>query len=129
MSNKLKMNIDDELEPLAERLRGKRYVCSECRHCVVFRDQSRTGRYILKCRCKKKHWWRGRKELFCELHEVGERFRRRCPDYESTSEDEEERLAYIEDLEDSLPLERHIFESDGSFVSKLESMAWPKNNT
>ncbi len=129
MSNRPIEPNDDDLAPLAERLRGRRYVCAECLHCVVFREINRSGRYILKCRCRRKHWWRGRRELFCELHEVGERYRRHCPDYESTSEDEEERLAYIEDLEDFLPLERHIHEPDSSFVSKLETMTWRSDDT
>ena len=127
MSKIPKLHVDDEFIPLAERLRGKRYVCAECRHCVVFREINRSGRYILKCRCKKKRWWRGKIEVTCELHRVGERFRRYCPDYESTCESEEERLAYIETLEEFLPIERHIHESDGAFVNKLETMIWTEN--
>ena len=120
---------DDEFTPLAERLRGKRYVCAECMHCKVFREVNRIGRYILKCRCAKGHWWRGKIEITCDLHLVGERYRRFCPDYESTSEDEQERIGYIEDLEEFLPLERHIHEPDGAFVSKLETMTWRRNDT
>lgn len=107
-------------EPLAIR-------CAECLHCKLFKETNRDGRYVLKCRCSKKHWYRGKKEVTVGLHLVGARKKDVCPDYESTSDDDIDRAQYIESLEELLPIERHIYNADGSFVDKTETMRWPSN--
>lgn len=98
--------------------------CAECENCKLVREQNSGGRYVLKARCSKNHWLRGRKETFVEYHNVGRRTRKACPDYISTSDDDDARREYLDGLEDLLPIERHIFESDGSFVDKTETMEW-----
>jgi len=100
------------------------FKCAECLHCKMFKQSSPSGRYILMCRCAKGNWRRGRAEDTCELHLVGYRRRDLCPDYQSTSESEEERRDYIRSLPDFLPIERHIHEPDGSFVDKTGTMKW-----
>lgn len=125
---------DDELDffdPLLEQTLRARplIVCAECAQCKQFRETARSGRYILKARCAKGHWRRGAEEETCELHRVTERGRRDCPDYESTSDDEISRQAYLENLEEMLPDERHIREADGSYVDKTETMKWDIETT
>ena len=121
----------DVFDPLLEQTLRARplIVCAECLHCTQFRETARSGRYILKARCAKGHWRKGTREETCELHRVTERCRRDCPDYESTSDDEASRKAYLANLEYLLPDERHIHEADGSFVDKTETMRWDIETT
>ena len=122
---------DDEPDrKLEETLRAKpRFHCAECLHCKTFREVAKSGRYILKARCAKGHWRKGSKEDTCDLHRVSARSRVSCRDYESSSDDAATRREYLDDLEDLLPLERHIHEPDGSFVDKTETMTWDIENT
>lgn len=98
--------------------------CAECQHCKMFKEANRNGRYILKARCAKGHWFKGKTEVTCELHKVSARRRDACPDYRSTSDNEEDRKAFIRGLDDFLPIERHIFNPDGSYMDKTETMKW-----
>ena len=98
--------------------------CAECLHCKMFKETNHNGRYILKCRCSKGHWFKGKTEVTCELHKVSSRRRDACPDYRSTSDDDEDKKRFLADLEDFLPFERHIFNPDGTYVDKTEAMAW-----
>ncbi len=117
-------------ESFERELKAKpRVVCAECAHCKQFRETARSGRYILKARCAKGHWRRGSKEETCDLHRVTGRSRKDCPDYESTSDDARSRKAYLKQLPDLLPDERHIREADGSFVDKTETMQWDPQTT
>jgi len=121
----------DVFDPLLEQTLRARplIVCAECLHCTQFRETAKSGRYILKARCAKGHWRKGKWEETCELHRVAERGRRDCPDYESTSDDEASCQAYLANLEELLPDERHIHEPDGSFVNKTETMRWDIETT
>jgi hypothetical protein len=110
------------VEPEAQTIR-----CAECFNCKVFKETNRNGRYILKCRCIKRRWYTGKKEITCEPHKLSARRRDDCPDYESTSDDEQDKKRFIDELEDFLPIERHIFNPDGSYVDKTETMAWGEN--
>jgi hypothetical protein len=114
--------MEDAVPVPAKSKKNPVFKCAECLHCKVFKQTAPSGRYILMCRCSKKYWRRGRVEDTCELHLVGYRRRDLCPDYESTSETDEERREYIRSLPDFLPNERHVHEPDGSFVDKTETM-------
>lgn len=98
--------------------------CADCQHCHRFPEYDSVGRYILKVRCAKGNWRRGKRERTCEFHTVLRRIRVSCIDYESTSESNEDRKEYLRMLRDTLPLERHIYHPDGSFVDKTEMMLW-----
>ena len=98
--------------------------CAECLHCKMFKETNGSGRYILKCRCAKNHWVKRNQEDTCDLHNVSARRRDACPDYKTTSDDERDKESFIRDLEDFLPLERHIFNQDGTYVDKTEMMKW-----
>ncbi len=126
-----KIDRDDEPDrELEETLRAKsRFHCAECQHCKTFRELATSGRYILKARCAKGHWRKKSKEDTCDLHRVSARGRSSCRDYESSSDNDATRREYLDDLEDLLPLERHIHEVDGSFVDKTETMIWDIENT
>jgi len=115
---------EDELPPAAERLQGKRIVCAECANCKMFKETNRQGCYILKVRCAKKHWYRGKVEVTLDLHLASLRHRDACPDYASTSDDEADRLRYIAELDDFLPIERHIYTPGGGFLDKTLTMKW-----
>lgn len=114
---------------MPKQKKPNRIHCAECANCKLVRDVSATGRYILKARCKQGHWLKNGKEALVDHHNVGRRTRAVCPDYISTSEDESERKAYVDDLDEALPIERHIYEPDGSFVDKTETMKWDRNAT
>ena len=94
--------------------------CADCLHCKVFKQTDpSSGRYILRVRCDRKHWVRGRRdrvEATYHLHTLLARRVPSCPDYESLSEDDDERQAYLNQLAEDLPCERYQYEPDGSFV-------------
>jgi hypothetical protein len=115
---------EDELPPAADWLQGKRIVCAECANCKMLRETNRQGCYIFKVRCAKKHWFRGKTEVTLDLHLASLRHRDSCPDYESTSDDEADRLRYIADLDEFLPNERHIHAPHGGFLDKTLTMKW-----
>ena len=98
--------------------------CAECLHCKMFKETNRNGRYILKSRCAKGRWFRGKNEVTCELHKVSARNRDECPDYKSTSDNKRDKARFLGELDDFLPIERHIFNPDGSYVDKTETMKW-----
>jgi len=116
--------VHDEGLPALARTPKLIIKCAECEHCKMFKETNRNGRYILKCRCSKGHWFKGKTEVTCELHKVSSRRRDACPDYRSTSDDDEDKKRFIADLDDFLPFERHIFNPDGSYADKTETMAW-----
>ena len=104
---------------------GEAIRCADCLYCQQFKDFARSGRYILKVRCAKGHWRRGRDDRLAatyDLHTLMERRVHKCPDYLSQSDDDEDRARYLAELRESLPIERHIYEPDGSFVDKTEGM-------
>lgn len=104
---------------------GAEIPCADCLHCKVFKEFERTGRYILKVRCAKAHWRRGKSNRLAatfDLHTLLNRHVEVCDDYDSISEDAEDRRQYLESLAEDLPVERHIYEPDGSFVD-LEELA------
>lgn len=98
--------------------------CAECLHCKMFKETNGSGRYILKCRCAKNHWVRRHQGDSCELHKVAARRRDSCPDYLSTSDDAQDKKAFLRGLDDFFPLERHIFNPDGTYLDKAEMMEW-----
>ena len=99
--------------------------CANCLHCKCFKDFSRSGRYILKVRCARSLWRRGKDQRLVvsyDLHTLMNRQVPVCPEYESVSEDEHDRERYLCDLEEDLPLERYVYESDGSFAELGEGL-------
>jgi hypothetical protein len=95
--------------------------CCDCLSAKVFRETSgNTGRYLLKVKCVKGHWRVGRKHGHCDLHRVMARRRHRCPDFESMSENEEDRKQYLADLAMDLPDERILYEPNGEPVDITE---------
>jgi hypothetical protein len=88
--------------------------CADCAHCKQFREVDyATGRYILKVKCTKGHWKRGRKRGAVDLYRVMARRMQKCMDYDSMSDNEQDRTRYLRDLAASLPLERIVYEGDG----------------
>ena len=96
--------------------------CAECFHCKQFRavQPGDRGRYYLKTRCAAGNWRRGSKPITIHIHRVLSRSRHVCGDYESTSRSAGDRLAYLFTLRQTLPMEAHMYEPDGSFVDKVE---------
>lgn len=95
--------------------------CCDCMHAKQFREVApSTGRYILKVKCTKGHWLHGRKNGVADLYRVMTRRTPKCADYVSMSEDESDRRQSLEDLASSLPLERIIYEPDGTPVDITE---------
>lgn len=88
--------------------------CADCRHCRQFREVNEaTERYVLKVKCGKGYWGRGRKHGAVDLHRVLSRRMQKCRDYDSMSENEQDRARYLRDLAANLPLERIVYEADG----------------
>ncbi len=111
-----------ETTPTAAEIR-----CADCLFCRQFKEFARSGRYILKVRCAKGNWHRGkdsRAAATYDLHTLPARRVKKCPEYESLSENDADRDRYLAELRDSLPLERHIYNADGSFVDKAEVTQW-----
>ena len=96
--------------------------CAECFHCKQFRavQPGDRGRYYLKTRCAAGNWRRGSKPITIHIHRVLSKSRHVCGDYESTSRSPGDRLAYLFTLRQTLPMEAHMYEPDGSFVDKVE---------
>jgi hypothetical protein len=101
--------------------------CADCLFCQGFKEFARSGRYILKVRCAKGNWHRGKDGRLAatyDLHTLMARRVQKCPEYESLSDSDEERERFLAELGPSLPIERHIYNPDGSFVDKTEVMRW-----
>ena len=101
--------------------------CADCLHCQQYKEFARSGRYILKVRCAKGNWHRGKDSRLAatyDLHTLMARRVQKCPEYESLSDSDEERERFLAELGPSLPIERHIYNPDGSFVDKTEVMRW-----
>jgi hypothetical protein len=99
--------------------------CADCRFCKQFKEVNEaTGRYVLKVRCTKGHWLRGRKLGDTDLFRVLTRRTPKCGDYQSMSEDDADRQRFLEQLARDLPLERIIYEPDGTPVDFTEVEAW-----
>ncbi len=101
-----------------------RIYCAECANCKLVREISATGRYIMKARCAQGHWLRNGKEALVDYHNMDRRTLDACPDYITTSDNDSDRKAFVDGLDNTLPIERHIYEADGSFVDKTETMKW-----
>ena len=100
--------------------------CADCLHCKQFREfNPATGRYVLKVKCVKGHWKRGRKHGACDLHRVMARRTRKCNDYDLMSENDEDRRQFLRDLSATLPLEQIVYEPDGEAVDITEVRSWP----
>ncbi len=99
--------------------------CADCKNAKVFREVSgNSGRYLLKVKCAAGHWRRGRKQGdSVDIHRILSRRRHKCPDYESMSDNEEDRKQYLADLATDLPDERILYEPNGEAVDILEVMA------
>ena len=99
--------------------------CADCLHCKQYREvqPGGLGRYFLKATCAAGHWTRGKQDISVHIHRLMGRSRHKCIDYVSTSDSPGERLAFLRALKESLPLEAHLYEPDGSFVDKIEQYA------
>lgn len=99
--------------------------CADCLHCKVFQEvDPTTGHYILKALCSKGFWLRGGKPATCDLHRILARRRAKCPEYVSTSENDEDRKQFLRDLANSLPLERIVYDKFGKPVDLNEEPSW-----
>jgi len=88
--------------------------CADCRFCRQFKEvNGATGRYVLKVRCARGGWQVGRKLGHTDWHRLMTRRVRKCPDYDSMSDNERDRARYLCDLAATLPLERIVYEADG----------------
>ena len=88
--------------------------CADCMHCKQYREVNQaTGRYVLKVKCARGHWQRGRKHGAVDLYRVMARRMQKCMDYDTMSDNEQDRARYLRDLAASLPLERIVYEADG----------------
>ena len=93
--------------------------CADCLHCKVFKDSEPSGRYVLRVRCDKQNWVRGKNgriKATYHLHTLMGRRMDACPDYDSLSEGEDDRDAYLRALAEDLPVEKYVYNPDGSFV-------------
>jgi hypothetical protein len=99
--------------------------CAECIHCKMVKEVApSSGRYVIKAKCARGHWLRGRQESTCDIHRVLARRTRKCQDYSSTSDDQADRDQYLRDLSSELPNERYIYEADGSYADLTEVRTW-----
>lgn len=88
--------------------------CADCAHCKQYREVNQaTGRYVLKVKCARGYWQRGRKHGAVDLYRVLTRRMQKCREYDSMSDNEQDRTRYLRDLAASLPLERIVYEADG----------------
>ena len=91
-------------------------------HAKQFREVNlATGRYVLKVTCTKGHWKRGRSHGTCDLHRVLARRTRKCTDYVSMLESDEDRRQFLQELSATLPLEQIIYEPNGDPVDIFEA--------
>lgn len=109
---------------MPKKKKTNRTHCAECANCKLVRESNTIGRYVMKARCAQGHWQHNGKEALVDYHNIVRRTRDACQDYITTSDNDEARREYVDDLKNLLPIERHIFESDGSFVDKTETMEW-----
>ena len=101
--------------------------CADCLHCKVFKRHARSGRYVLRLRCAKGKWTKGKKnpvEQTPPLHTLMRRRVKSCVYYESLSEDEADREQYLAALQEDLPCEQYVYEPDGSFADMTEVPRW-----
>lgn len=99
--------------------------CADCLHAKQYREVNpATRRYVLKVKCAKGHWRKGRKHGECDLHRVLARRRRKCADYVSMLDNEEDRGEYLKTLSATLPLEQIVYEPNGQPVDITEGAAW-----
>ena len=96
--------------------------CATCLHAKQYREVNlATGRYVLKVTCAKGHWKRGRSQGTCDLHRVLARRTRKCTDYVSMLESDEDRRQFLRDLSATLPLEQIVYEPNGEPVDIFEA--------
>jgi hypothetical protein len=91
-------------------------VCADCTHCKVFKETAASGRYVLRVRCTRERWRRGKDGTVVATYHFHTVLRRRvqgCPDYLSLSDGPEDRAEYLDQLADELPVERIVYEPDG----------------
>jgi hypothetical protein len=99
--------------------------CADCLHAKQYREVNpATRRYVLKVKCTKGHWRKGRKHGECDLHRVLARRRHKCADYVSMSDSEEDRRECLKILSATLPLEQIVYEPNGEPVDITEVTAW-----
>ena len=99
--------------------------CADCLHAKQYREVNpATGRYVLKVRCDKEHWRKGRKHGDCPLHRTLARRRHKCGDFVSMSDNDEDRREYLKTLSATLPLEQIVYEPNGEAVDITEVAAW-----
>lgn len=97
--------------------------CADCAHCKVFKHASESGRYILRVRCARDHWRRGKDGTVIatyHYHTVLRRSVSACPDYVSLSANDDDRRAYLDDLACTLPVEKLVYDPDGSLAGLPE---------
>jgi hypothetical protein len=95
-------------------------VCADCEHCKVFKESSASGRYILRVRCTRNRWRKGKDGHVIATYHYHTVLRRRvqgCPDYTSVSDGPNDREEYLDQLADELPAERIVYGVDGEPVA------------
>jgi len=103
--------------PAGATPKAKAIQCADCEHCRTYREvsQGSSGRYLLKVRCAKAHWRKGKDqfEATYHLHTVLRRVVPACADYESISDSDQDRDRYLAALAADLPAERIVYNPDG----------------
>ena len=95
--------------------------CADCKHCMQYREvQEATGRYLLKVKCSKGHWRRGKTGGACDLYRILNQRKQKCRDYVSVSENEQDRRLYLRDLARALPVERVYYDRSGKAINVRE---------
>ena len=95
-------------------------VCADCAHCKVFKDTSTSGRYVLRVRCVRERWRKGKDGNVIATYHFHTVLRRRvadCPDYMTLSDGPDDRADYLDQLADELPVERIVYGQDGEPVA------------
>jgi hypothetical protein len=96
--------------------------CADCVHCKVFKETSPSGSYVLRVRCAKDRWRKGKEQTVATYH-FHTVLRRRvpgCPDYGSLSDGRSDHADYLAQLADELPVEVIVYAPDGEPVAPRE---------
>ena len=98
--------------------------CADCMQCRQVKEQRSSGRYILLARCAAGHWVKAGKHYTVDIHRIHTKWVKGCPDYLSSSDDDDDREGFLASLPESLPPERIVYEPDGAVADFTEVDQW-----
>ena len=98
--------------------------CADCMQCRQVKETGPDGRYILQARCAAGHWVKAGKYYLVDIHRIHTKWVRGCPDYLSSSDDDDDREQFLAGLPRSLPPERIVYEANGAAVDITEVEPW-----